>query len=100
MSRLRSTVLTRRPAVVNTAETPIDKLHKAERAKMLLDDDMLVAAFDQIEMDHIEAALSATDDESRRRATDRANAVRDVRRLLDGVINEAERATRERINLP
>jgi len=100
MSKLRSSVLTKRLHVVSATETPIDKLHKAERAKMLLDDDMLVAAFDRIELDHIEAALAASDDDARRRASDRANAIRDVRRLLDAFISEAERTTRERVNLP
>jgi hypothetical protein len=101
MSLLRSTVQRPKARVAKPGEAPADALYKAERAKMLLDDDILAGAFDTIEGEAIEAALRATaTDDERRRAADRANAIREVRIMLDGLVNKAEQAAKERLVLP
>lgn len=100
MSTLRSHVLHKRASVAAPVEAPQDVLYKAERARQLLDDPILADAFAEIEIAHIEASLSATNDDTRRRAADRANAIRDVRAKLHDLVSEAERKARENVRLP
>lgn len=100
MSLLRAHVLNKRAPVAQAVEAPADVLYRAERAKMLLEEPVLVEAFAEIEIAHIEDALRAEDDEARRRAADRANAVRDVRIKLAGIVAEAERKARDAVKLP
>lgn len=65
-----------------------DKLHRAERARELLEDPILKESFDRIERAASEAMLAPTaDDETRRRMADRVNAIRFVRGEFISVIN-------------
>lgn len=100
MSLLRANVQRPKVHVPKPVEAPQDALYKAERAKALLDDTILADAFAEIEIAHIEGALRAVTDDERRRCTDRANAIRDVRERLEGLVAEAERAAKERLVLP
>ena len=97
---LRESVLTKRATARKVTDTPQDVLYKAERARMLLDDEVLVSAFDEIEVSGLEAALNAKDDETRRRALDRVNVVRDVRSELYALVNAAEHKAREGVRVP
>ena len=97
---LRESVLTKRATARKVTDTPQDVLYKAERARMLLDDDVLVAVFDEIEIAGLEEALRAADDETRRHALDRVNVVRDVRNALFSRVNAAEHKAREGVRVP
>ena len=97
---LRESVLTKRATARKVTDTPQDVLYKAERARMLLDDDVLVTIFDEIEIAGLEEALRAADDETRRHALDRVNVVRDVRNALFSRVDAAEHKAREGVRVP
>jgi hypothetical protein len=104
MSSLRTNVLRRLPSQSVTEQearfNPQDAESRAVRASQLLDDPILMTAFDLVEANAIEAALAATDDDTRRHATDRVTIARAVRAEIEGIVTNAKSAARERLNLP
>lgn len=81
-------------------EAPADLVHRAGRALELLDDPVLADAFARAEHNAIEAMLAATDDDTRRRKADFANAVRAVRAELKADVLRAQADARRREREP
>jgi hypothetical protein len=103
MSMLRTNVLRRLPAKSlaeqEARQTPQDAQYRAERARTLLDDPVVMTAFDLVEAYAIEDAINAKDDDARRHATDRVATVRAVRDEIRSVITQAESTARDRLTV-
>jgi hypothetical protein len=69
---------------------------RAQEAKRLLDEPLLIEAFASIEADAIEEILTTNDDDTRRVLADRVNAIRALRAHLQAVIAKDVQDSRTR----
>lgn len=67
----------------------------AEQAQRLLDNKVLIRAFEELEAQALEQSLKAYTDKRRRYAIERIRVIRDVRQHLTAIVDGGKQAARQ-----